>query len=283
MTTSETGHDNDDVFPEIRVAGAVGATSLAAWSSLSAGPALAATTAVTAAAVAWLGVQFASPRTQWVVPTVFRLPAGTEHVALTFDGGPDPIITPQVLDVLAEFGAHATFFVVGRRAAAYPEVVRRVHAAGHQIGSHTFSHSHGFHFRCAKAMAADIERGITAIAAVIGERPTAFRPPVGLRVPTLRAALTRVAEPLVCYTWTERGLDTLRRPATAIVARLRPHLAPGAILTLHDGGGLGGSTNRAPTVAALRELLGILGERGLRSRRLDVTLPASPGSVSAPR
>lgn len=255
--------------PHLQLATVVAAPTAVAWAMLTAGPALVVTALATVAAAAWAGTNIVSPRSQWAVPTTFRLPAGARDLALTFDDGPDPVTTPAVLDLLAAYGAFATFFLVGRRAEEHPELVRRVHAAGHQIGSHSYAHAHGFHFLGARAMAAEIERGIASIAAITGERPRAFRPPIGLRVPTLRAAFARLADPVTCYTWTERGLDTLGRPAEAIVARLAPHLRAGAILTLHDGKGLGGTEDRSATITALRELLERMRAAGVRSRRLD--------------
>ncbi|MBK8096249.1 MAG: polysaccharide deacetylase family protein [Planctomycetes bacterium] len=255
--------------PQIQIALATGCVILAAWTVLPTPwpPMVSAATVVLA--FGWLTFHIVSPRSQWIVPTSWRGAPSSPGLALTFDDGPDPEITPRALELLREHDARATFFLVGNRASAYPDLVRRLIAAGHQIGSHSHRHAHSFHFLPAKAMAAEIERGIDAIAAITGERPTAFRPPIGLRVPTLRQALTRLRQPVRCWSWTARGLDTLGRPAAAIVARLRPHLVPGAILTLHDGRGLGGSADRTPTLAALRELLTTMSARGLRSIRLD--------------
>lgn len=263
------------------MAGLAGAAAVAAWSLVPPGLAPAGIGATVAVVSGYVVSRVWSVRSQWAVPTVFRLPVGTPHLALTFDDGPDPEITPRVLDLLAEFGAQATFFVVGSRVAAYPGVLRQVHAAGHQLGSHSYTHAFGFHFLGVGGMAQEIERGRAAIADVTGELPLAFRPPVGLRVPTLRRALRRIDAPLVCYTWTERGLDTLGRPAAAIVARLAPWLVPGAILALHDGAGFGGSSDRTATLAALRELLQRSRGLGLSSRRLDTVAVPPSGSDRA--
>lgn len=259
---------NARVF-EVRCLGALACLFGAVW--LAAGALLAAIVTITvaslgAAAIAW---QITSPRGQWFVPTVFRGAANGDALALTFDDGPDPTFTPRVLDALREHGAKATFFMVGARAEAHPEIVERVRSEGHQVGSHSHRHAMTFHLLRPRAMAAEIERGIAAIRRILGVEPTAFRPPIGLRPPTLRAALARLPQRLTCYTWTERGLDAFHRPAGQIVARLAPHLVPGAILTLHDGVGLGGSGDRTATVAALRELLVQMRGRGLRSVRLD--------------
>lgn len=231
--------------------------------------AVAVATLVAVASSGWIAWQVCSPRGQFFVPTVFRGACSGDALALTFDDGPDPVFTPQVLEALRAAGHKATFFMVGARVEKYPELVQRVHAEGHQVGSHSHAHAMNFHLLSARAMAAEIARGIAAIERTLGQVPTAFRPPIGLRVPTLRAALAKLAHPVTCYTWTERGLDAFHRSAAQIVARLSPHLVPGAILTLHDGAGLGGSADRAATIAALRELLGRMRERGLRSVRLD--------------
>lgn len=159
-----------------------------------------ATFAATALFFAWVIV---SSRSQFLVESVHRLPAAIgeseDLVAFTFDDGPDPVTTPQVLALLARHRAKATFFVVGSRARKHPELVRRIVAEGHTVGSHTFDHSHTFHFMAPRRQREELERGIAAIAAVTGERPKLFRPPQGLRTPLLRDAL-RPLDGLVCVT-----------------------------------------------------------------------------------
>lgn len=221
--------------------------------------------ATVAAMVAFLAWVIVSPRSQFFVPSVHELPREAREgaIALTFDDGPDPTTTPRVLDLLARHGARATFFVVGRRAAAHPDLVRRIVAEGHAVGSHTYGHSHAFHFRSPRRMRAEVQRGIEAVAAITGSPPLLFRPPQGLRTPLLCDALAPLGH-LVCVTWTERGLDAMGRAAGAIVRRLEGALRPGAILTLHDGAGLGGTEDRGPTVEALATLLDMARARGLR-------------------
>jgi len=208
-----------------------------------------------------------SPRSQFLVPSVCRLPlepaTNERAIAFTFDDGPDPVTTPRVLELLARHGARATFFVVGCRAARHPDLVRRMLAEGHAIGSHTYHHSHAFHFLPPERMREEVQRGIDAIAAVTGSPPRLFRPPQGLRTPFLRDAL-RPLRGLVCVTWTERGLDAMGRTASAIVRRLGSAVRPSSILTLHDGGGFGGTHDRGPTVEALDHLLALAAERDLR-------------------
>ncbi len=240
------------------------AVALEVWTVPSGPLRLALVLATIVATVGFFAYVVVSPRAQFLVPSVWQLPSSDPNaIAFTFDDGPDPQWTPRVLDLLALHGARATFFVVGQRAAEHPDLVRRIVAEGHAIGSHTYGHSHGFHFSSARRMRSEIVAGVEAVTAIAGVRPTLFRPPQGLRTPMLRDAL-RTLDGLVCVTWTERGLDAMGRAASAIVARLERSLRPGAILTLHDGAGLGGTSDRSPTVEALAKLLDLASARGLR-------------------
>ncbi len=218
------------------------------------------TVAALAAFLAWVIVV---PSAQFLVPSVFALPPDAgQRIAFTFDDGPDPVTTPKILELLAAHHAHATFFVVGERAERHPELVARIIAEGHAVGSHTFTHSHAFHFGSPAKQRADVQRGIDVVTRITGKRPRLFRPPQGLRTPLLRDALASMQD-LVCVTWTERGLDAMGRPASKIVDRLEGTVRPGAILTLHDGAGLGGTLDRSPTVEALGTLLDLAAARGL--------------------
>lgn len=226
------------------------------------------TLAMMVAFFAWVIV---TPRSQFLVPSVHRMPdtrvdrsARAEgRIAFTFDDGPDPISTPRVLDLLRRHDARATFFIVGCRAVRYPELVRQIVAEGHAVGSHTYHHAHTFHVRSPRHMRAEILRGALAIAAITGSSPRLFRPPQGLRTPQLRDALASIDD-IVCVTWTERGLDAMGRAADRIVRRVERALAPGAIITLHDGTGFGGTTDRRPTIEAFERLLIVAASRGLR-------------------
>ena len=217
-----------------------------------------------------------SPTTQWIVPTVHRGRPDRARVALTFDDGPDPVYTPRVLDLLRAHGARATFFVVGSRALQHPELVARAAREGHLVASHTFSHSHAFHFQGARVMAEDIAQGIRAVAEITGNPPRFFRPPQGLRVPTLRGAFGLLADAPTCVTWTVRGLDTIASSAGPVVARVRRRLGPGAIVALHDGTGFGGGSRREATLEATRQILALARAQGLDCVTLDELLMQEP-------
>jgi peptidoglycan/xylan/chitin deacetylase (PgdA/CDA1 family) len=198
-----------------------------------------------------------------LMPARCRL-ADSGAVALTFDDGPDPEFTPQVLDVLAAHRATATFFLVGRRVRRHPELVRRILGAGHAIGSHTFAHRDG---RAATwpELARDVWWGRRALEEVAGRSVPAFRPPTGYyggRV-GLAAAVSGVRP----WLWTADPADW--RPgitAEAIVADLGP-LGGGDVVLLHDGieNPLAPEAeDRSATVSALPHIIAAARERGLR-------------------
>jgi peptidoglycan/xylan/chitin deacetylase (PgdA/CDA1 family) len=219
--------------------------------------------AVVAAAAGFIAYAIAHPRSQFFVPVVDHIAGGDRVVALTFDDGPDPEVTPRVLDLLGAHGARATFFVLGERAARYPDVIRRIEREGHTVGTHTQRHLVRFHFARPRYIQREIEDAIAVVAGILPAPPTLFRPPQGLRTPNFASGWRRT-HGLTCVTWSVRGLDSRPTTAAAIVARVAPRLAPGAIVTLHDGTGLGGSRDRAPTLAALATILDECKTRGLR-------------------
>lgn len=166
---------------------------------------------------------------------VRRGPADCGLVALSFDDGPHPELTPAVLDALGAAGAHGTFFMVGRNASRHPEIVHRVLAEGHAIGVHTQTHRHAW--LCAPArLRAEMESGRRALVeASGGARPLWFRPPWG----AFNAATPLVARRLGLRIalWSCDGGDWWpgANPA-AILGRVTRGLRSGAIIDLHDGG-----------------------------------------------
>lgn len=245
------------------VKGVAGAAIAAAIWRLPAGWSAGAVVSIVVATVGFFTYAIAHPRSQFFVPVVNRLAAGAPIVALTFDDGPDPEVTPRILEVLAAHRAHATFFVLGERAARHPALIRRIAEAGHAIGTHTQHHRVRFHFGSPAYVAREIEQAIGVVEGILAERPVLFRPPQGLRTPCFAAGWRRTRG-LTCVTWSVRGLDSLSTTAAKIIARVAPRLAPGAIVTLHDGTGLGGGTCRQPTLDALGAILETCAARGLR-------------------
>lgn len=230
--------------------------------------------AIVLTTVAFLAYAIAHPRSQFFVRAITELPTAEPVVALTFDDGPDPVVTPRILEILRAHGAQATFFVLGARAQAHPELVRRIYDEGHAVGTHTQRHRLRFHFGSARYVQQEVEQAIEVVAGLLPVRPTLFRPPQGLRSPCFAAGWRRVRGQ-TCVIWSVRGLDSRPTTAAAIVARVRRGLRPGAIVTLHDGTGLGGGHDRAPTLEALGQVLADCQARGLRC----VALPAMGTAV----
>jgi peptidoglycan/xylan/chitin deacetylase (PgdA/CDA1 family) len=177
------------------------------------------------------------PRCRILGPNMTRLQAqdnGSPAMALTFDDGPDPELTPRVLDVLDEYGARASFFCVGRLIEKHASLVREMVERGHRIENHTWSHPNSFAFLPPTGLATQISRTQSIIDQVTGRVPQYFRAPAGIRSPWLDPVLHRLQLRLV--SWTRRGFDTVEKDPNRIKRRLVKNLAPADILLLHDGG-----------------------------------------------
>ena len=186
--------------------------------------------------------------------------AGAGRVALTFDDGPHPVTTRAVLELLRAHGAHATFFVLGHKVEAYPDVVREIHEAGHSLGIHGFQHDRLFSFRSPSYALKQIERTRQAIARACGVTPTLFRPPVGFASYRTFRGAEQAAVRIVA--WSVRSLDGVRSAEPSRVAkRVTEHLEDGAIVLLHDAAENDDFT--PASIAALPEILRALGQRGL--------------------
>ncbi|MFO1418954.1 MAG: polysaccharide deacetylase family protein [Methylotetracoccus sp.] len=176
------------------------------------------------------------PRSSLLGANWTRLPTAAAHrgqVALTFDDGPDPEVTPRVLDLLAQCDARATFFCIGQRAAAFPDLCREIVTRGHAVENHSHRHAHGFAFSGLRGFQQELELAQQTIAAITGVRPRFFRAPAGLRNPLLDPVLHRAE--LTLASWTRRGFDTRERDADVVRGRLLHGIRAGDILLLHDG------------------------------------------------
>ena len=177
------------------------------------------------------------PRSRLLGPNWTRLPAaagaGGARIALTLDDGPDPQITPRVLELLARHGARATFFCIGERVGAHRALARELIAAGHAIENHSQRHVAHFSLLGPRRLRAEIEGAQETIAGATGEAPRFFRAPAGLRSPFLDPILQRLG--LQLASWTRRGFDTVERRSERVLGALTRDLADGDILLLHDG------------------------------------------------
>jgi peptidoglycan-N-acetylglucosamine deacetylase len=194
-------------------------------------------------------------------PTIRRGPRNGRRVALTFDDGPDPVVTPDVLDALAGHGARATFFAVGRKVEAHPEIARRVIAEGHELANHSWKHSRWQSFTSPSAQIAEIRRGENALAPIRrnGAAPL-YRAPHGVKSPPF--VMAAHAEQLTLVAWSLHSRDTYAADPTAVAARVLRKIRPGDIVLLHDGHDVPGR-HRAACARAVPLILAGLRERGL--------------------
>ena len=219
-----------------------------------------------------LGAAVLSPRGGMLGPNLVRLPAsaaGRNEVSLTFDDGPDPDVTPRVLDLLDTFPAKASFFCVGEKAAAYPDVVMEIARRGHSVENHSFRHDHAFAFFGPGRLRGEVEATQSLIAGLTGRFPAFFRAPAGFRSPLLDPVLALHGVRYV--SWTRRGFDTVDADAAAVLRRLTRGLAAGDLLLLHDGGCRRTPRGEPVVLAVLPELLERLAAAGLK----PVSLPAA--------
>jgi peptidoglycan-N-acetylglucosamine deacetylase len=152
-------------------------------------------------------------------------------IALTFDDGPDPAFTPDILGWLKAHGFVANFFLVGRKVRLHPDLARRIQAEGHLVASHTYDHSHFSNFRLTRALVRDLDRVRSAFRDVLGCDPLLHRPPVGLTNAHLFRALGKRG--MTCICWNSAGRDAGNRRLAGI-GKIGGLARPGAIVVLHD-------------------------------------------------
>lgn len=197
---------------------------------------------------------------------LWRVPAAKGKVALTFDDGPSPVTTPRVLEVLGARGQRATFFVIGKKAEAHPELLRAIVEQGHAIGVHGYDHDRMYAFWHPKRVREDIQRCVDIVERVTGRRPLFFRPPIGQASPRTFLGAKQAGTELVG--WSLRALDGLRGTRPSVVtARVARGARDGAIVLLHDAAER--EDFEPAGVAALPEILAELERRGLSSVTLD--------------
>jgi peptidoglycan/xylan/chitin deacetylase (PgdA/CDA1 family) len=174
------------------------------------------------------------PASQWWGPVYTSFATTKREVWITIDDGPTPAHTLQFLEILKQFDARATFFVIGEKAEQHPHLVTEILAHGHTLANHTHTHPSRM-FWC--TLLPKIVREIDSCAATLrttAERPAEFfRAPVGMKNPFVHPVLARRGLRLIG--WTVRALDTVLRDPARVAARVEKRARPGAIIVLHEG------------------------------------------------
>jgi len=176
------------------------------------------------------------PRSHWLGPNWTRLPAAAtarNEIALTIDDGPDPVVTPQVLELLDRYATQATFFCIGEKAARHPDLCREIARRGHAVENHSQHHRHHFSLLGRFGITRELQAAQDTLTALTGQRPLFFRAPAGLRNYFLEPVLARLG--LRLASWSARGFDTRTGDAERVKNKLLQGLSAGAILLLHDG------------------------------------------------
>jgi peptidoglycan/xylan/chitin deacetylase (PgdA/CDA1 family) len=206
------------------------------------------------------------PRAAVLGPNLTRLPAAAAargEVALTFDDGPDPAITPHVLDLLDQYGMRASFFLIAENALAHPELTREIVRRGHQVENHSFHHQPTFSLYGYNRLGREVDAAQQTLAQLTERSPRFFRAPAGFRNPFLDPVLTRRG--LRYVSWTRRGFDAVANDPRAVLARLMRGLSAGDILLLHDGSRARTAQGEPVALTVLPLLLEALRTAGLKS------------------
>lgn len=182
-----------------------------------------------------------------------------KYIALTFDDGPNPTFTPQILRILKKHNAYATFFLLGQRVSRYPSTANMIVNSGHEIGIHSYEHA--FLTRIPPSQAqTQVNKTYNAIYRITGQKPSLFRPPYGFYNKDLLTFVERKKLQLILWTPTADPHDYDNPGADVIADRVLANAKPGMIVLLHDNGG-----NRTQTVLALDKILTALDRKGYKS------------------
>ncbi|TYR80856.1 polysaccharide deacetylase family protein [Priestia megaterium] len=205
----------------------------------------------------------------WEVPTTDE-----KIIALTFDDGPDPTYTPIILDLLKQYHAKATFFVVGDRVNRFPNIAKREIREGHELANHTYSHIE-VQGENVKRLEEEIEKADELIQEITGIKPYLFRPPTGYYDDKVVKAAKNQQYTVVLWSWHQDTFDWRNPGVGRIVNQVLKNASSGDIVLFHDTGG-----NRTQTIEALREILPELKEKGYKFVTISELLKHHPNYES---
>ena len=205
------------------------------------------------------------PKSSFIGLNETHLPAYAKQrneVAITFDDGPDPEITPQVLDLLDQHQVKASFFCIGEKVAKFPEIAKEIIRRGHTIENHSYHHSLFFSLFGFSKLHKELNEAQQVIYETTGQLPRYFRAPAGFRNPMLDPILAKNG--LYYVSWTRRALDGVKCNAESALKRLLKSFSAGDILLLHDGTKARTNDNKAVVLIVLPMLLDEAKARGFK-------------------
>jgi peptidoglycan/xylan/chitin deacetylase (PgdA/CDA1 family) len=200
------------------------------------------------------------------IKIVCKAETDKKEVAISFDDGPVSNYTKEILEVLKNENVKATFFCIGNRIAGNEEILKQVHAQGHLIGNHSYSHHFWFDMYSAGKMLADLAQMDEEVYTVIGYRPKLFRPPYGVTNPNVKKAIIQGG-----YTpigWSVRSMDTVIKNKEKLLTKINKAIAPGAVFLFHD-------TSKS-TLKVLPAFIQEVKKRGYQVTPLDKLLDLRP-------
>jgi len=183
-------------------------------------------------------------------------------ITLTFDDGPDEIITPKVLAILEKHNIPATFFIIGKKAEKHIDLIQQIIARGHQIGFHSYGHAFFFDLYGSGKMEQDLLKAEEIIMNSTGKKPLLFRPPYGVTNPNLAKVVKKLGYKVIG--WSVRSLDTTIKDAEKVAQRIIGKLHPGAVILMHD--------TQSITPEALEKVIIRAKEEGYRFAGLEEVL-----------
>ncbi|WP_227874393.1 polysaccharide deacetylase family protein [Tumebacillus algifaecis] len=203
---------------------------------------------------------------------VWEVPTEQKVIALTFDDGPDPRYTPQILEILKKYHAKATFFVVGSRVEKFPEIAKREVKEGHELANHTYGHPTMTKIS-AESLREEIDKAEAVVTTVTGTKPSTFRPPGGVYNDTVVNTAKTAGYLVVMWSWNQDTRDWSNPGVDKIVDRVLSNVHNGGIVLFHDMGG-----DRSQTVSALEKIMPELVKKGYRFLTVSELLQIKHGS-----
>lgn len=205
-------------------------------------------------------------RSGFFMPIACSFQTSDKEIVISFDDGPLPQYTSDILGILKANEVPACFFCIGKRVLENADLIKQIHQQGHIIGNHSFSHNNLFDLWPSKKMLADMRKMDEAVFAAIGLRPKLFRPPYGVMNPNLKKAIKQGR--YIPIGWNMRSFDTMAKDPQVLLKKLIAALKPGTIYLFHD--------SMQVTAAVLPEFLKEVKTRGYKVQSLDKVLNLAP-------